>query len=95
MFLFDFEERIALSSKGGGADRNEGPVGGIPFKEDPNAPRLRSGGPVGGAAGESKNAPGKGTFRRGGLARDCDTARYRNAFPPVMLLPWPTSRVGE
>jgi len=29
MFLFDFEERIALSSKGGGAGRDEGRFGGF------------------------------------------------------------------
>ena len=50
---------IALSSKGGGAGRDEGTVGGIPFKEDPNAPCPRSGGAVGGAARESENDPVK------------------------------------
>jgi hypothetical protein len=57
-FLF-LRSGIALSSKGGGAGWNEGTVGGIPFKEDPNALRPRSGVPVGGAARESKNAPVK------------------------------------
>ena len=50
---------IALSSKGGGAGRDEGTLGGIPFKEDPNARCPRSGGPAGGAARESNNDPGK------------------------------------
>ncbi len=59
---------IALSSKGGGAGRDEGTVGGIPFKEDPNAPRPRSGGPVGGAVRESENDPEK---RSGPPGRNC------------------------
>jgi len=50
---------IALSPKGGGAGWDEGTLGGIPFKEDPNAPCPRSGGPAGGAARESNNDPGK------------------------------------
>ncbi len=45
--------------KAGVAGRDEGTVGGIPFKEDPNAPRPRSGGPAGGAARESENDPAK------------------------------------
>ena len=46
-------------NRAGVAGRDEGTVGGIPFKEDPNAPRPRSGGPAGGAARGSKNDPGK------------------------------------
>src|SRR5580693_3401653 len=61
---------IALSSRGGGADRSEGTVGGIPFKEDPNAPRPRSGAPVGGSARESKNDPEKR-----------NVPPWRNCFP--------------
>ena len=41
---------IALSPQGGGAVWDEGTVGGIPFKEDPNAPCPRSGGRDGGTA---------------------------------------------
>ena len=83
MFLFDLRSGIAISSKGGGADRNEGTVGGIPFKEDPNAPRPRSGGPVGGAARENKNAPGKkGRSAVADLPAIAITARDWNAFPP-------------
>lgn len=63
----------------GGADWNEGTVGGIPSKEDPNAPRPRSGVPVGGAARESKNAPEKGTFRLGGMPAITRTRRLKNA----------------
>lgn len=37
MFRFVLRSGIALSSKGGGAGRIEGTVGGIPFKEDLNA----------------------------------------------------------
>jgi hypothetical protein len=37
---FFFEERdCSLTLKGGGAARDEGTVGGIPFKEDPNVAR--------------------------------------------------------
>ncbi|HTO03566.1 MAG TPA: hypothetical protein VL069_07685, partial [Opitutus sp.] len=39
--------------------RVEGTVGGIPFKEDTNAPRPRSGETAGGAARKSNNDPGK------------------------------------
>jgi len=66
-FLLFLRSGIALSTRGGGADWNEGTVGGIPSKEDPNAPWPRSGFPVGGAARESKTAPEKGTFRLGGM----------------------------
>ncbi len=60
MFLFLIvRSGIALSPQGGGTGRDEGTVGGIPFKEDLNAPCPRSGGAAGGAARESENDPGK------------------------------------
>ena len=60
MFLFlIMRSGIALSPQGGGAGRDEGTVGGIPFKEDPNAPCPRSGGAAGGAARDRNNDPGK------------------------------------
>jgi len=59
---------IALSTRGGGAGRDEEAIGGIPFKEDPNVLRPRSGGPAGGAARESEHGPKKGTLRLGGNA---------------------------
>jgi hypothetical protein len=54
---FVLRSGIALSTRGGGAGRNEGTVGGIPFKEDPNVPCSRSDVPAGGTARESKDAP--------------------------------------
>ena len=74
---------IALSPQGGGAGRDEGTVGGIPFKEDPNAPRPRSGGPAGGAARENNNDPGKKNGPRSGIGRgNANRSRHR-LHPPA------------
>jgi hypothetical protein len=98
-FLF-LRSGIALSSKGGGAGRNEEMVGGIPSKEDPNALRPRSGVPVGGTARESKNAPvKKGRSAAADMPATALTTRSRDRVSartlPVMLLHRPLRRVGE
>ena len=58
--------------KGGGATRDEGDGWGIPFKEDPNAPRpCNRRTREGGAARESKNDPEKkGRSAPGGIAEE-------------------------
>jgi hypothetical protein len=68
---------IALSSKGGGADRNEGTVGGIPFKEDQNEPVRAAAIRWEGPPERARMLRGKRTLRRGGHARHCETARNR------------------
>jgi len=57
-----------LSRRRAGSRRDEGTVGGIPFKEDPNAPCPRSGGPLEGPPERAITIGKKETFRRGGIA---------------------------